>query len=116
MLSHPSTNPKTKQVQIGLTELIKGTLDPIWKPITVSVNSLCGGDIENGAILVQCWDYDSQVIGSFTVSILLLISYHIDIDIDIIYNIVSIPISNHIESLGYSSQVVVYQGIPIDNL
>ncbi len=69
--SRPSTNPKTKPVPIVKTEIIKSTLDPTWKPITVSVNSLCGGDIENGAILVECFDDDlgkDELIGSFTVS------------------------------------------------
>ncbi len=82
MLSHLRTNPKTKPVRIAETELINRTVDLIWKPITVPVHSLCGGDIENGAILVQCWGYDdgkSEVIGSFTVSILLLISISISI-------------------------------------
>ncbi|XP_039646409.1 copine-3-like isoform X2 [Perca fluviatilis] len=50
------------------TEVIKNTLNPVWKPFRIPLQSLCGGDVEK-SIKVECYDYNSSgshdFIGSF---------------------------------------------------
>ncbi|MFT7816862.1 copine-2-like [Arapaima gigas] len=41
------------------TEVVKNTLDPVWKPFTVPLLSLCNGDVEK-EIKVLCYDYDND--------------------------------------------------------
>uniref|UniRef100_A0A8D2KTH4 Copine 2 n=1 Tax=Varanus komodoensis TaxID=61221 RepID=A0A8D2KTH4_VARKO len=52
--------------------VIKYTLDPVWKPFTVPLISLCDGDIEK-QIKVVCYDYDNDgghdFIGDFQTSV-----------------------------------------------
>lgn len=52
--------------------MIKYTLDPVWKPFTVPLVSLCDGDVEK-LIKVMCYDYDSDgghdFIGEFQTSV-----------------------------------------------
>ncbi|XP_075016902.1 copine-2 isoform X3 [Calonectris borealis] len=53
-------------------KVIKYTLDPVWKPFTVPLVSLCDGDVEK-PIKVMCYDYDSDgghdFIGEFQTSV-----------------------------------------------
>uniref|UniRef100_A0A1A8D9Y2 Copine-3 n=1 Tax=Nothobranchius kadleci TaxID=1051664 RepID=A0A1A8D9Y2_NOTKA len=50
------------------TEVIKNNLNPTWKPFRISMQSLCGGDVEK-LIKVDCYDYNNSgshdFIGSF---------------------------------------------------
>ncbi|XP_041375225.1 copine-3-like isoform X2 [Gigantopelta aegis] len=51
------------------TEVIKNTLDPAWRPITISMASLCGGDLDKTLKIDVCdWDNDGShdLIGGFT--------------------------------------------------
>uniref|UniRef100_A0A6I8S3F2 Copine-2 n=1 Tax=Xenopus tropicalis TaxID=8364 RepID=A0A6I8S3F2_XENTR len=48
-----------KWMLVHRTEVIKYTLDPVWKPFTVPLQSLCNGDIEK-PIKVVCLDYDND--------------------------------------------------------
>uniref|UniRef100_A0A8C6M559 Copine-2 n=1 Tax=Nothobranchius furzeri TaxID=105023 RepID=A0A8C6M559_NOTFU len=48
-----------KWMLVHRTEVIKNTLDPVWKPFTVPLISLCNGDIERN-IKVLCYDYDND--------------------------------------------------------
>uniref|UniRef100_A0A8C4PAT7 Copine-2 n=1 Tax=Dromaius novaehollandiae TaxID=8790 RepID=A0A8C4PAT7_DRONO len=61
-----------KWMLVHRTEVIKYTLDPVWKPFTVPLVSLCDGDIEK-LIKVMCYDYDSDgghdFIGEFQTSV-----------------------------------------------
>ncbi|XP_068811466.1 copine-2 isoform X2 [Struthio camelus] len=61
-----------KWMLVHRTEVIKYTLDPIWKPFTVPLVSLCDGDVEK-LIKVMCYDYDSDgghdFIGEFQASV-----------------------------------------------
>ncbi|XP_069724561.1 copine-2 isoform X2 [Phaenicophaeus curvirostris] len=61
-----------KWMLVHRTEVIKYTLDPIWKPFTVPLVSLCDGDVEK-PIKVVCYDYDSDgghdFIGEFQTSV-----------------------------------------------
>ncbi|XP_052779910.1 copine-8-like isoform X2 [Mya arenaria] len=54
------------------TEVIKKTLNPTWKPMTLSVRALCNGDYDR-AIKVECYDWDADgghdFIGDFTTSL-----------------------------------------------
>ncbi|XP_017168221.1 copine-2 isoform X1 [Mus musculus] len=62
-----------KWMLVHRTEVIKYTLDPVWKPFTVPLVSLCDGDLEK-PIQVMCYDYDSNgghdFIGEFQTSVL----------------------------------------------
>ncbi|XP_025068481.1 copine-2 isoform X3 [Alligator sinensis] len=61
-----------KWMLVHRTEVIKYTLDPVWKPFTLPLVSLCDGDIEK-LIKVMCYDYDSDgghdFIGEFQTSV-----------------------------------------------
>ncbi|XP_074865220.1 copine-2 isoform X2 [Carettochelys insculpta] len=61
-----------KWMLVHRTEVIKYTLDPVWKPFTVPLVSLCDGDVEK-LIKVMCYDYDSDgghdFIGEFETSV-----------------------------------------------
>ncbi|NXB65496.1 CPNE2 protein, partial [Struthidea cinerea] len=61
-----------KWMLVHRTEVIKYTLDPVWKPFTVPLVSLCDGDMEK-LIKVVCYDYDSDgghdFIGEFQTSV-----------------------------------------------
>ncbi|XP_069822105.1 copine-2 [Dendropsophus ebraccatus] len=48
-----------KWMLVHRTEVIKYTLDPVWKPFTVPLQSLCNGDIEK-PIKIVCFDYDND--------------------------------------------------------
>ncbi|CAL4142232.1 unnamed protein product [Meganyctiphanes norvegica] len=39
------------------TEVIKNTLNPVWKPIVIPARTLCAGD-HNRSIWIECYDYD----------------------------------------------------------
>ncbi|XP_027261444.1 copine-2 isoform X3 [Cricetulus griseus] len=62
-----------KWMLVHRTEVIKYTLDPVWKPFTVPLVSLCDGDLEK-PVQVMCYDYDSNgghdFIGEFQTSVL----------------------------------------------
>lgn len=56
------------------TETILRTLNPTWKPITLSLNALCNSvDFENTLLKFECFDEisstSSESIGSFTITI-----------------------------------------------
>nr|XP_023411337.1 copine-2 isoform X5 [Loxodonta africana] len=61
-----------KWMLVHRTEVIKYTLDPVWKPFTVPLVSLCDGDTEK-PIRVMCYDYDNDgghdFIGEFQTSV-----------------------------------------------
>uniref|UniRef100_A0A3P8W157 Copine-3 n=1 Tax=Cynoglossus semilaevis TaxID=244447 RepID=A0A3P8W157_CYNSE len=50
------------------TEVVKNNLNPSWKKFRVSMQALCGGDVEK-TIKVDCYDYNNsgshEIIGSF---------------------------------------------------
>ncbi|KAG7468686.1 hypothetical protein MATL_G00145620 [Megalops atlanticus] len=48
-----------KWMLVHRTEVIKNTLDPVWKPLTMPLVSLCNGDVERN-IKVLCYDYDND--------------------------------------------------------
>uniref|UniRef100_A0A671S250 Copine-3 n=1 Tax=Sinocyclocheilus anshuiensis TaxID=1608454 RepID=A0A671S250_9TELE len=48
-----------KWMMVHRTEVIKNTLDPVWKPFTVPLISLCNGDVDRN-IKVLCYDYDND--------------------------------------------------------
>uniref|UniRef100_A0A673Y1Y4 Copine-2 n=1 Tax=Salmo trutta TaxID=8032 RepID=A0A673Y1Y4_SALTR len=48
-----------KWTLVHRTEVIKNTLDPVWKPFTVPLISLCDGDVDR-SIKVLCYDYDND--------------------------------------------------------
>ncbi|XP_052284363.1 copine-8-like isoform X2 [Dreissena polymorpha] len=54
------------------TEVIKKTLNPTWKPMTLSVRSLCNGDYDR-TMKIECYDWDADgghdFIGDFTTSL-----------------------------------------------
>lgn len=41
------------------TEVIKNTLNPTWKPFSVTARTLCNGDHER-TIKIECYDWDSD--------------------------------------------------------
>ncbi|XP_066569603.1 copine-2 [Amia ocellicauda] len=41
------------------TEVIKNTLDPVWKPFSMPLISLCNGDVERN-VKVMCYDFDND--------------------------------------------------------
>uniref|UniRef100_A0A8D0P0S2 Copine 2 n=1 Tax=Sus scrofa TaxID=9823 RepID=A0A8D0P0S2_PIG len=57
---------------LTVLQVIKYTLDPVWKPFTVPLVSLCDGDMEK-PIQVMCYDYDNDgghdFIGEFQTSV-----------------------------------------------
>uniref|UniRef100_A0A8C2JQL4 Copine-2 n=1 Tax=Cyprinus carpio TaxID=7962 RepID=A0A8C2JQL4_CYPCA len=61
-----------KWMMVHRTEVIKNTLDPVWKPFTVPLISLCNGDVDRN-IKVLCYDYDNDgghdFIGEFQTTI-----------------------------------------------
>ncbi|CAL8259959.1 unnamed protein product [Merluccius merluccius] len=48
-----------KWMLVHRTEVIKKTLDPVWKAFTVPLISLCNGDVHRN-IKVLCYDYDND--------------------------------------------------------
>ncbi|KAL4235385.1 Copine-9 [Mactra antiquata] len=54
------------------TEVIKNTLNPTWKPFSITARSLCNGD-HNRTIKIECYDWDSDgghdFIGEFTTTL-----------------------------------------------
>ncbi|XP_070809328.1 copine-2 isoform X2 [Pituophis catenifer annectens] len=61
-----------KWMLVHRTEVIKYTLDPVWKPFTVPLISLCDGETEK-QIKIVCYDYDNDgghdFIGEFQTSV-----------------------------------------------
>ncbi|GCB82682.1 hypothetical protein scyTo_0021679, partial [Scyliorhinus torazame] len=39
--------------------VIKNTLDPVWKPFSTPLVSLCNGDVEK-TVKILCYDYDND--------------------------------------------------------
>ncbi|XP_043563078.1 copine-2 isoform X2 [Chiloscyllium plagiosum] len=48
-----------KWMLVHRTEVIKNTLDPVWKPFSMPLVSLCNGDVEK-TIKILCYDYDND--------------------------------------------------------
>nr|XP_023683087.1 copine-2-like isoform X2 [Paramormyrops kingsleyae]XP_023683088.1 copine-2-like isoform X2 [Paramormyrops kingsleyae]XP_023683089.1 copine-2-like isoform X2 [Paramormyrops kingsleyae] len=48
-----------KWMMVHRTEVIKNTLDPVWKSFTMPLISLCNGDVDR-SIKVVCYDYDND--------------------------------------------------------
>ncbi|XP_041047885.1 copine-2 [Carcharodon carcharias] len=48
-----------KWMLVHRTEVIKNTLDPVWKPFSTPLVSLCNGDVEK-TIKILCYDYDND--------------------------------------------------------
>ncbi|RXM33545.1 Copine-2 [Acipenser ruthenus] len=61
-----------KWMLVHRTEVIKNTLDPVWKPFSMPLISLCGGDVDK-TIKIMCYDYDNDgghdFIGEFTTTV-----------------------------------------------
>ena len=59
-----------KRYPVYKTEIIKKTLNPIWKEFTISLQKLCNGELDR-PLFVECYDWDSigkdDLIGTFTV-------------------------------------------------
>lgn len=41
------------------TEVIKNTLNPTWREMSVAVSTLCNGDVHR-SLKVECYDWDSD--------------------------------------------------------
>lgn len=52
-------NEDNSYTVVHRTEVIKKTLNPTWKPITISVRALCNGDYDR-SIKVECYDWDAD--------------------------------------------------------
>lgn len=52
-------NDASNYLPVHKTEVIKKTLDPVWKPIIVPVRILCAGD-HSRSIKIECFDWDSD--------------------------------------------------------
>ena len=67
-----STGEGEQWIGVHKTEVIKNTLNPVWKPFEISEQKLCNFD-RNKPILVQCWDHDTltspDYIGAFVASV-----------------------------------------------
>ncbi|XP_056155079.1 copine-3-like isoform X2 [Lampris incognitus] len=54
------------------TEVVKNNLNPIWRPIRIPLQGLCGGDMEK-PIKVECYDYhvsgSHDLIGTFVTTL-----------------------------------------------
>ncbi|KAK3608098.1 hypothetical protein CHS0354_004755 [Potamilus streckersoni] len=54
------------------TEVIKKTLNPIWRPFTIPIRSLCNGDYDR-ALKIECYDWNAdgghEFIGEFTTTV-----------------------------------------------
>ncbi|XP_067929315.1 copine-8-like isoform X2 [Watersipora subatra] len=65
-------NEDQSYTAVHKTEVIKNTLDPVWREISVSVSALCNGDV-NRSLKVQCFDWDSDgshdLIGEFLTNV-----------------------------------------------
>jgi hypothetical protein len=46
-------------VPVHKTEVIMSTLNPRWRPFTVTSQKLCNGDLDR-PLLVECWDWDRR--------------------------------------------------------
>ncbi|RDD37578.1 Copine-3 [Trichoplax sp. H2] len=59
-------------MKIHKTEIIKNTLNPVWKTFRIPVRVLCNGDYDK-SIKIYCYDYDSDgshdLIGTFTTTL-----------------------------------------------
>lgn len=51
--------PDGKWVLTHRTEVIKNTLNPVWKPFKVSLVTLCGANYDS-ELLMKVWDWDSD--------------------------------------------------------
>lgn len=51
-------------VAVHKTEVIKTTLNPVWKPITIPVRNLNNGDYER-TLKLECWDWNRSGSHSF---------------------------------------------------
>lgn len=52
-------NSNNAYVPTHKTEVIKKTLNPVWKPIVVPARILCSGD-HSRSIKIECYDWDSD--------------------------------------------------------
>ncbi|XP_066950988.1 copine-8-like isoform X1 [Macrobrachium rosenbergii] len=52
-------NDASNYLPVHKTEVIKKTLNPVWKPIIVPARTLCAGD-HNRSIKIECYDWDSD--------------------------------------------------------
>lgn len=65
-------NENGEYILVHRSEVIKWTLNPIWKPFTIAVRSLCGGDMER-SVKLACYDWNRSgnhsLIGEFFVTL-----------------------------------------------
>lgn len=58
--------------EVHRTEIIKNTLDPVWKPVLITAQRLCNGDFKK-PIKIDCYDWDRvgshDLIGSSEVTL-----------------------------------------------
>jgi hypothetical protein len=47
-----------EEVLLYTTEIIKVTLNPLFKKFTMPVGKLCGGNKDSPCLRLECWDYD----------------------------------------------------------
>ncbi|XP_063850342.1 copine-8-like isoform X3 [Scylla paramamosain] len=52
-------NDSSQYLPVHKTEVIKKTLNPVWKPIVVPARTLCAGD-HGRSIKIECYDWDSD--------------------------------------------------------
>ena len=52
-------DPSQPPVSVAKTEVFKNSLNPTWKPITASVQTICNGDF-NRPLLLEVWDWDKS--------------------------------------------------------
>ncbi|XP_076106407.1 copine-8-like [Mytilus galloprovincialis] len=58
-LTFSRANEDSSFTVVHRTEVIKKTLNPTWKPFTISVRALCNGDYDR-SIKVECYDWDAD--------------------------------------------------------
>ncbi|XP_021369991.1 copine-8-like isoform X3 [Mizuhopecten yessoensis] len=66
-------NEDNSYTTVHKTEVIKNTLNPTWRPFTITARALCNGDYDR-SIKVECYDWDGDggshdLIGVFTTNL-----------------------------------------------
>ncbi len=66
------SNPDGSFSAVHKTETVKHSLNPVWRPFNIRVQTLCNGSYDR-TLKIDCYDFDDgsndQLIGSFTTSL-----------------------------------------------